>query len=86
MPPSMPQAIGGFTALFLSLIAAYIPAGLAPAIYLGLVLLLLIPVSQLAIEVVNYLITRLLPPRPCPRWILRIPEFPMHSAPWWSCR
>ena len=34
---------------------------------LGLVLLLLIPVSQLAIEVVNYLITRLLPTRPLPK-------------------
>jgi cyclic beta-1,2-glucan synthetase len=33
----------------------------------GLALLLLIPVSQLAIEVVNYLITRLLPPRPLPK-------------------
>ena len=35
--------------------------------WLALLLLLLIPVSQLAIEVVNYLITRLLPPRPLPK-------------------
>jgi cyclic beta-1,2-glucan synthetase len=33
----------------------------------GVALLLLIPVSQLAIEVVNYLITRVLPPRPLPK-------------------
>ncbi|HEY3309097.1 MAG TPA: glucoamylase family protein [Desulfuromonadaceae bacterium] len=59
--------IGGFTALFLSLIALFCPFGLSPAIYLGVTLLLLIPVSQLAIEVVNYLITRLLPPRPLPK-------------------
>ncbi len=34
---------------------------------IGLALLLPIPASQLAIEVVNYLITRLLPPRPLPK-------------------
>jgi cyclic beta-1,2-glucan synthetase len=65
--------IGGFFALFVSLIVVFalIPgfgqAGPSPAIRLGLVLLLLIPVSQLAIEVVNYLVTRLLPPRPLPK-------------------
>ena len=61
--------IGFFTLLFISLIVFFaLPPGLSqvaasPAIFLGLVLLLLIPISQLAIEVVNYLITRLLPPR-----------------------
>jgi len=59
--------IGGFTALFLALAAAFIPAGLLPGFRIGLLLLLLIPASQLAIEVVNYLITRLLPPRPLPK-------------------
>ncbi|WP_237754247.1 GH36-type glycosyl hydrolase domain-containing protein [Geobacter sp. OR-1] len=58
--------IGGFTAMFLSLIAA-LTIGLSPAIKMGLLLFLLIPVSQLAIEVVNYLITRLLQPRPLPK-------------------
>ena len=59
--------IGGFTLLFLCLIARFFPAGLSSTIYLVLGLLLLIPVSQLAIEVVNYLITRLLPPRSLPK-------------------
>ncbi|MFQ6758395.1 MAG: glycosyl transferase [Deltaproteobacteria bacterium] len=65
--------IGGFSALFVFLIVVF---GLLPGfgqtgpslpIRVGLVLLLLIPVSQLAIEVVNYLITRFLPPRPLPK-------------------
>ena len=54
--------IGGFTALF------FILAGSVGSVrQVGLFLLLLIPVSQLAIEVVNYLVTRLLPPRPLPK-------------------
>ena len=56
------SGMGGFCLLFLCLIAAFRPVGLA-----GLLLLLLIPVSQLAIETVNYLITRVLPPRPLPK-------------------
>jgi len=59
--------IGGFLALFFALLVSFAPAGLSPATRLGLLLLLLIPVSQLAIETVNYLITRLLPPRPLPK-------------------
>ncbi|EKD96596.1 MAG: hypothetical protein ACD_23C01387G0001, partial [uncultured bacterium] len=65
--------ISGFSALFLLLIVVFalLPgfgqAGPNPALLFGLVLLLLIPVSQLAIEVVNYLLTRLLPPRPLPK-------------------
>ncbi|HEY3490487.1 MAG TPA: glucoamylase family protein [Candidatus Deferrimicrobiaceae bacterium] len=54
--------IAGFSALFVSLIRAW-SEGL-PCLVL---LLLLIPVSQLAIEVVNYLITRLLPPLTLPK-------------------
>jgi len=54
--------IGGFSALLLSLVGSAGSVRLA-----GLFLLLLIPVSQLAIEVVNYLITRFLPPRPLPK-------------------
>ncbi|MBA3004835.1 MAG: glycosyl transferase, partial [Desulfurivibrio sp.] len=62
--------IGGFSALFVFLIVIFglipdfIQNGPSLAVRVGLVVLLLIPVSQLAIEVVNYLITRLLPPRP----------------------
>ncbi|MCX5869899.1 MAG: glycosyl transferase [Deltaproteobacteria bacterium] len=58
--------IGGFSVLlvFLIVIFGLIPTGLSPAIRIGLILLLLIPVSQLAIEVANYLIMRLLPPHP----------------------
>ena len=59
--------IGGFSALIFFLIAAFGPVGLSLPVRLGLALLLLIPVSQLAIEAVNYLVTRLLPPRPLPK-------------------
>ena len=65
--------IGGIAALFFALIAFFClipllaPVGLSLPIRLGMVLLLLIPVSQLAIEIVNYLITRILPPRPLPK-------------------
>jgi cyclic beta-1,2-glucan synthetase len=61
--------ISSFTALFLFLITAFglvRLVGSPSAICLAL-LLLLIPVSQLAIEVVNYLVTRLLPPRTLPK-------------------
>ncbi|MBK5276714.1 MAG: glycosyl transferase [Desulfuromonadales bacterium] len=63
--------VGGFTALFL-LLAGYVESvrsvGLIGFIgFIGLALLLLIPVSQLAIEVLNYLVTRFLPPRPLPK-------------------
>ncbi|WP_243688809.1 glucoamylase family protein [Geotalea toluenoxydans] len=59
--------IVGFSTLFLSPIAVFGLTGVSTVISLGLVLLLLIPVSQLAIEVVNYLVTRLLPPRTLPK-------------------
>ncbi|MBU1546831.1 MAG: glycosyl transferase [Proteobacteria bacterium] len=65
--------ISTFFAMFIFLIVVFalIPQfgkpGLNPVFLFGLVLLLVIPVSQLAIEVVNYLLTRLLPPRPLPK-------------------
>ena len=65
--------ICGFSTLFVFLIIvfAFIPGNgqnlPSKAICLGLLLLLLIPVCQLAIEGVNYLITRLLPPRSLPK-------------------
>jgi cyclic beta-1,2-glucan synthetase len=61
------SGIGGFTALFISLIAVYAETVPLPVIRIGLLLLLLIPVSQVAIEIVNYLVTRLLPPRLLPK-------------------
>ena len=60
--------IGGLSALFFFFVGSVRSTrsvGLMGGIGLGL--LLLIPLSQLAIEVVNYLITRLLPPRPLPK-------------------
>jgi len=64
-------AIGSFSALFIVLSALLaLPndfAAAPPLLHLGLLLLLIIPVSQLAIEVVNYLVTRFLPPRPLPK-------------------
>ena len=59
--------IGSFTALFLSLIFTFRPVGLSGPLGMLLLLLLLIPVSQLAIEVVNYLLTRFIPPRSLPK-------------------
>jgi cyclic beta-1,2-glucan synthetase len=65
--------IGGLSALFvaatvgMALITGAGQEGASPWLFSTLVLLLLIPASQLAIEVVNYLVTRLLPPRPLPK-------------------
>ncbi len=66
------SAIGSFSMLLAVPIATFAlvsgsPVAVSPALRAGLVLLLLIPVSQLAIEVVNYLISRLLPPRTLPK-------------------
>lgn len=60
--------IGGFTGLLLFLVAAFGQIGRTGHVRLyGLILLLLIPLSQLAIEVVNYILTRTLPTRPLPK-------------------
>jgi cyclic beta-1,2-glucan synthetase len=66
------SAVGTFSLLLAVPIATLAlvsvdPAAGSPALRAGLVLLLLIPVSQLAIEMVNYLISRLLPPRILPK-------------------
>ncbi len=61
------SGIVNFTTLFLLLVSIFVPVGLSLPVLLGLFLFSLIPVSQLAIEVVNYLITRLLPPRQLPK-------------------
>ena len=59
--------LGFFSAVFISLIVGFGLPGQSPGIQLLMVFLLLIPTSQLALEVVNYLITRLLPPRTLPK-------------------
>ena len=75
-------AIGAFCALLLlvfaltALPAGFRATGTAPASRLGLLLLTLIPISQLAIEWVNYLVTRWLPPRPLPKMDFEAPGIP----------
>ena len=59
--------IVGMATLFMIMIATFGQTGPPPLIRIGLLLLLIIPVSQLAIEIVNYLVMRLLPPRPLPK-------------------
>jgi len=68
--------ISGLTTLYMVLIATYGHTGPPPAIRIGLLLLMLVPVSQLAIEVVNYLITRLLPPRPLAKMDFEVSGIP----------
>jgi len=61
------SGISFFTAIFISLIVRLGMHAIPIGIQLSIILLLLIPASQLALEVLNYLITRLLPPRTLPR-------------------
>jgi cyclic beta-1,2-glucan synthetase len=74
--------IGTFFAVFVLFVVHFALASgfgaveRAPVVFLGLMLFLLIPASQLAIEVVNYLVTRLLPPRPLPKM-----DFEMSGIP-----
>lgn len=66
------SSIGGSAALFFVMICAFSSLGSNRSVgFIGLALLLLIPVSQLAFETVNYLIMRLLPPRPLPKMDFR---------------
>jgi cyclic beta-1,2-glucan synthetase len=55
--------LGLLCALFISPIVLIAFPGGMPEIRLLLILLSLIPVSQLALEILNYLVTRILPPR-----------------------
>ncbi len=68
--------ITALTTLCMALIAIFGHTGPPPAIRIGLLLLILIPVSQLAIEVVNYLITRILPPRPLAKMDFEVSGIP----------
>jgi cyclic beta-1,2-glucan synthetase len=56
-----------FTAVSIALIVGFGLRGQSPGIKLIIALLALIPASQLALETVNYLVTRLLPPRVLPK-------------------
>ncbi len=59
--------MGCLTAFLVTLILLLGLKGLTPGIRAVMALLLLIPASQLAVEVLNYLVTRLLPPRTLPK-------------------
>ena len=65
-----------FSAVSISLIVLPGLRGQTPGIRLVIALLLLIPVSQLAIEVLNYLVMRLLPPRALPKMNFEISGIP----------
>ncbi|HET6454097.1 MAG TPA: glucoamylase family protein, partial [Armatimonadota bacterium] len=65
-----------FSAVFISLIVLFGLGGQAPLIRLVIALLLLIPVSQLALEVLNYLLMRLLPPRALPKMDFEVSSIP----------
>ncbi len=64
------------SALFISLIVLLGLRGQTPGMRLVIALLLLIPVSQLALEVLNYLVMRLLPPRALPKMDFEVSGIP----------
>ena len=65
-----------FSAVFISLIVLLGLRGQTPGIRLVIALLLLIPVSQLALQVLNYLLMRLLPPRALPKMDFEVSGIP----------
>jgi cyclic beta-1,2-glucan synthetase len=65
-----------FSAVFISLIVLHGLRGQTPGIRLVIALLLLIPVSQLALELLNYLVMRLLPPRALPKMDFKVSGIP----------
>jgi cyclic beta-1,2-glucan synthetase len=65
-----------FSAVFISLIVLLGLRGQTPGIRLVIALLLLIPVSQLALQVLNYLVMRLLPPRALPKMDFEVSGIP----------
>jgi cyclic beta-1,2-glucan synthetase len=64
------------SAVSISLIVLLGLRGQTPGIRLVIALLLLIPVSQLALEVLNYLVMRLLPPRALPKMDFEVSGIP----------
>ncbi|MGA2611431.1 MAG: glycosyl transferase, partial [Terriglobia bacterium] len=65
-----------FFAVFISPIVLLGRRGQTPGIRLVIALLLLLPVSQLALEVLNYLVMRLLPPRALPKMDFQVSGIP----------
>jgi len=65
-----------FSAVSISLIVLLGLRGQTPGIRLLIASLLLIPVSQLALEVLNYLVMRLLPPRTLPKMNFEVSGIP----------
>ncbi len=61
------SGLGFLSTAFITLIVLLGMHGQTPGGMLLLVLLLLVPASQLSLEIVNYIITRLLPPRILPK-------------------
>ncbi len=59
--------LGLLSAAFITLVVLPGMRGLPPGSRLLVALLLLIPASQISLEIVNYIITRLLPPRTLPK-------------------
>lgn len=68
--------ISFFSAVFISLIVLLGLRGQTPGIRLLIASLLLIPASQLSLEVVNHLVTRLLPPRTLPKMDFEVSGIP----------
>ena len=65
-----------FFAVFISPIVLLGQRGQTPGIRLVIALLLLLPASQLALEVLNYLVMRLLPPRALPKMDFEVSGIP----------
>ena len=62
-------------------------AELIPGITLALLgLLLLLPASELAVLIVNYFVTSLLPPQVLPKMSFKKKAYPMIAGLWWWCR
>jgi cyclic beta-1,2-glucan synthetase len=68
--------IGFFSVVFISLIVLLGLRGQTPGIRLLIAFLLLIPASQLSLEVVNHLVVRLLPPRTLPKMDFEVSSIP----------
>ena len=65
-----------FSAVFISLIVGFGLRGQPPGIQFLMTLISLIPVSQVTLKVVNYLVTRLLPPRVLPKMDFEVSGIP----------
>jgi cyclic beta-1,2-glucan synthetase len=68
--------LGFFSAALVSVLVLIGLHGETPGIQLLVALLLLIPASQLSLEVMNYLVMRLLPPRALPKMDYRVSGIP----------